>query len=122
MKGLTSSLLIMMLFMLMGCNKNKNELSEKTEKNVPVTSESTSEWNTENKSGQQVNPDIETEVITAVKNYIGEHGDYMPGTFLIDHIDHNSYTVHAFDDMGTHIATANYYDVDINNWNITPQF
>lgn len=119
MKGLSSSLLIMMIFMLMGCNKNMNELLEK---NVPVTSESTSEWNTENKSEQQENPDIETEVITAVKNYIGAHGDYMPGTFLIDHIEHNSYIVHTFDDMGTHIATANYYDMDINNWNITPQF
>lgn len=122
MKVLCSSLFIIMLFMLMGCNKNKNELSEKSEKIVPITSELTSEWNTENKSEQQENPDIETEVISAVKNYISEQGDYMPETFLIDHIDHNIYTVHAFDDMGSHIATANYYDVDISDWNITPQF
>ena len=48
-------------------------------------------------------------------DYYERHNGYRPGISEVQSSDANSVTIHLYDDMGTHVATAAWYELDRNS-------
>lgn len=96
------------------CDENIKKIEDEKKKQEEV------------KKVQQSNKISESKAISLVKNMLVEDNGFGPSIIEVDHIEGNSYVVHAYDiiinEEEGHTATWGWYYVDMNTGNIKSMF
>lgn len=101
--------------------KKKEEEAKKKEEEAKIAAEKKAKEELEKKKANN-NQITEARAVELVKQYVKNNGKSLAPIYAIKSKDEKEYTVHGYEDMGTHIATFGWYTVDRKTGKVVSMF